>query len=73
MKTYLKRNLIAIDQLVNTSFGGNPDETISSRLGRYARRHDRKFPFYLGWLYSTLEAIDYGHCDRSIEVIDERH
>jgi hypothetical protein len=26
--------LISIDQLVNTVFGGDPDETISSRLGR---------------------------------------
>lgn len=26
--------LISIDQLVNTIFGGDPDETISSRLGR---------------------------------------
>ncbi len=26
--------LISVDQLVNTVFGGDPDETISSRLGK---------------------------------------
>jgi hypothetical protein len=31
---WLLNILISIDQLVNTIFGGSPDETISSRLGR---------------------------------------
>ncbi len=33
---YLKANLIAIDQLVNTLCGGWPDETLSSRVYRHA-------------------------------------
>lgn len=34
---YLWNILIAIDQLINTMFGGDPDETISSRMGKWAR------------------------------------
>lgn len=32
---YLWNILIAIDQFVNTLCGGDPDETISSRLGKW--------------------------------------
>ena len=35
--SYIRRVLIAIDQLINTICGGDPDETISSRLGKKAR------------------------------------
>lgn len=36
MKTsYIKNILISIDQFINTIFGGDPDETISSRLGKW--------------------------------------
>jgi hypothetical protein len=34
VKKYLFNLLISVDQLVNAVFGGDPDETISSRLGR---------------------------------------
>jgi len=33
-KQYIKNILTAIDQLINTLAGGDPDWTISSRLGR---------------------------------------
>ena len=33
-KQYILNLLIAFDQLINTIFFGNPDETISSRVGR---------------------------------------
>jgi hypothetical protein len=66
---YWLRVLIGIDQLVNAVFNGNPDETVSSRLGR-AHRDGR-----LTWwrkplpylLYRLLERLDPGHCARSIE------
>lgn len=35
-RQYIKKNLIAIDQLANTLFGGNPDCTISARTGYMA-------------------------------------
>lgn len=34
-KRYGLNMLIALDQLVNALAGGDPDETISSRLGKY--------------------------------------
>lgn len=39
IESYLRHNLIAIDQLVNALLGGYPDETISARLWRNKNRH----------------------------------
>ncbi|GAB5466965.1 MAG: hypothetical protein Kapaf2KO_24010 [Candidatus Kapaibacteriales bacterium] len=35
---YLKNLLISFDQLGNTIAGGNPDNTISSRLGHFLEK-----------------------------------
>jgi hypothetical protein len=62
MKRYIRNLLISIDQLVNTIFAGDPDETISSRCGKrlphctFCRR-----------LCRFLDHIDYRHCQESIE------
>jgi hypothetical protein len=40
---YFIRILIAIDQLANTIAGGDPDETISSRLGKHVKKNDSWF------------------------------
>jgi hypothetical protein len=37
INVYCWNILIAIDQLINTFFGGDPDETLSSRMGKWAR------------------------------------
>jgi hypothetical protein len=53
---------IGFDQLANAATGGDEDETISSRAGRL--RKEGK-----GWacvLCKVLDALDRGHCDRSI-------
>jgi hypothetical protein len=34
LKKYLKNILISLDQLVNAILGGDPDMTISARIGR---------------------------------------
>ena len=54
--------LIAIDQLFNTIFGGDPDETISSRSGK--RQDEQLWAKWLCWL---LNKIDTDHCKKSIE------
>jgi hypothetical protein len=41
MKQYVWRLLIAIDQLLNTLFFGDEDETISSRLGKRMLKGDK--------------------------------
>ena len=38
---YVHRVLVAFDQLLNVIFLGHPDETISSRCYRYAKRGNR--------------------------------
>jgi hypothetical protein len=35
IKLYIKNAFIGWDQDINTIFGGSPDETLSSRIGRY--------------------------------------
>lgn len=57
------RLAVAYDQLANAAFGGDPDETISSRAGKAARRRRR-------WgcvLCRVLDVFERGHCEKSIE------
>lgn len=58
---YLLNILISVDQFVNTVFGGDPDETISSRFGK---RQDCDFCQHICRL---LSHFDKGHCKKSIE------
>ena len=63
--------LISIDQLGNTILGGDPDETISSRLGKLKTRHGGRIP----WRRPLSKIIDYGldkiDKDHSIDAIEE--
>lgn len=63
---YVRNNLVALDRAVNAAFGGDPGETVSSRLGRHVARRGA-LPWYvkpLGWV---LEKWDPGHLKESIE------
>lgn len=69
-KKYLMRQLISLDQITNTLFNGEPDETISSRWGRDVRDalEVGHLPgFFPRWGCYFLERIDPGHCSQSIE------
>lgn len=65
---YFWNIIIGIDQLINTLFGGDPDETISSRLGKWlVLPHDQ-----LKWKISyticrILHLFDKNHCIKNIE------
>lgn len=61
---YMRNVLVAIDQLVNTICGGDPDETISSRAGKLVRKGNRG-PAYL--LCLLLNKLDKDHCKKYIE------
>jgi len=61
---YFWNLLISIDQFFNTLFGGNPDETISSRAGK-ARYKGKKWGCILCWF---LDKIDKNHCEKNIEL-----
>jgi len=62
--------LIGIDQLANALTGGDPDETISSRLGKIKSKHGGEIPWYrplsriVDW---GLDKIDPGHSIDAIE------
>jgi hypothetical protein len=40
VRKYFWNILVSIDQFVNTLLGGNPDETVSSRMGKHLAKHD---------------------------------
>lgn len=63
--------LIGIDQLGNALAGGDPDETISSRIGRRKIKGGgsikwKRHPLHY-LIDAALEKIDPGHSIRSIE------
>ena len=69
IRRYLLNLAIALDQGLNAALGGNPDETISSRVGR-AAMNDRAFAAEVEWLIDTpcrLLGDGPGHCRRNIE------
>jgi len=61
--TYFRRLFVAVDQLVNVIFGGEEDETVSSRIAKDKAR-GRKFACVL---CRILDWIDPNHCEKSIE------
>jgi hypothetical protein len=63
MKRYTWNLLIAIDQLFNALTGGFPDETLSSRMGKKARKGDK----FAKCFCRVLDVFDKDHCEKSIE------
>jgi len=62
IKKYIHNILISLDQLVNTLLGGDPDETISSRVGKnYDNSIIEKM---INFLFSSRQK---DHCSESIE------
>lgn len=62
LKAYLWNLFVAVDQLLNTLAFGDPDETISSRLGKASGRCA-----LCRALCRLLSRIDARHCEKSIE------
>ena len=64
---YLVNILVSLDQLAAVIFlGGDPDETISSRLGKVKRKNGGSIPWKYGLGVPRL--VDMG-----LEFIDPRH
>lgn len=67
---YIWNLLISFDQFINAVFGGDPDETISSRMGKWARdgKNDRgiKKPLYR-IAHCIVELFEKDHFAKSIE------
>lgn len=68
VRRYLLNILISIDQFVNTVFGGSPDETISSAVGRKAIE-GRRWALILESIINPIFAVlgDDNHCRKRIE------
>lgn len=67
-KTHFKNYWIGLDQMYNAIYFGNPDETISSRVGKIVRSWKRKKRWTVAYmLYALLNWIDPQHCEDSIE------
>jgi len=62
---YFYNIFVSIDQLLNTLFAGDPDETISSRIGKALR--DGSTNKILINLSNFLSWIQPDHCKYSIE------
>lgn len=63
LKTYGWNVLISIDQLFNAVLGGDPDETLSSRMGKRTRE-DCSVCY---WICRGLHLIDPNHCADAVE------
>jgi hypothetical protein len=63
---YLYNILYSIDQLGNTICGGDPDESISSSLGKRAR--EGKLRGWPKFLSNALSKIEPDHCINAIEA-----
>ena len=62
--SYIRRLLIAVDQLLNAVLGGWPDETLSSRAWRWELAGVRSWPRKL---IDALFFLDVKHCRESYE------
>ncbi len=75
MKKYFKNVLISIDQFGNALTGGDPDETISSRLGKLLKEwkaNPSNKGRYLITIYlcKALHIFDKNHCERSVDLTE---
>ena len=67
-RRYFWNVLIGFDQWANTWFGGDPDETISSRLGKWLRMPKKTWRHRVAYVICRmLHPLDANHCRKSIE------
>lgn len=62
MKRYFFNVLVGLDQLVNAVTGGDPDMTLSGRMGRAVSEGRCKVCGAVCWF---LDKIDTDHCARA--------
>lgn len=67
--TYILNILIGIDQLANAILFGDPDETLSSRFGKWMRDDEKgSFRYRLAYIICrTIHLFDKQHCEDAIE------
>ena len=68
--------LLSLDQLLNSVLGGDPDETVSSRLGRIKVKFGGRIPWTRPVARLTdmvLDWIQKGHSIKAIEKDEGKH
>lgn len=71
LKVYLLNLIYMLDLMVNTIFLGDPDETISSRIGKKVARSERDCAICT-WICKFLDMIDERHCSKAIKLHEGR-
>ncbi len=68
LKRYFWNVLIGIDQLANAILFGDPDETISSRLGKWLELPKNTWRFKIARVVCWfLRKLDKNHCKNAVE------
>jgi hypothetical protein len=70
-KRYIFNNLLSVDQSMNSIIGGDPDETISSRLGKIKLANGGEIPVTRPWarlIAHCLDRLQKDHCVNAIEA-----
>ena len=70
VKRYILNIILSLDQMGNSILFGDPDETISSRIGRIKVKWGGQIPrwrFFTRWTDWVLNRIDPGHSIDAIE------
>jgi hypothetical protein len=68
LKKYFWNVLIAFDQFCNAVLFGDPDETISSRLGKWLDLPKDTWRYTIAdAICRVLRTIDKNHCRKSVE------
>lgn len=71
IKKYFVNIAIALDQTLNAVLGGDPDETISSRLGKCKQKGNKfciKVCAILTKIWKKFGSKQKGHCIEAIEA-----
>jgi hypothetical protein len=58
---YIENVAVALDQLVNAIFGGDPDMTLSGRWGRAVKENKC---YFCRWACLALNKLDKDHCNK---------
>lgn len=61
---YLRNVALSFDQTANALTGGDPDESVSSRMGKRVGAGDRGFSYVMCRL---MHPFDKNHCTKAIE------
>ena len=68
---YCLNVLISLDQLLNSLFAGDPDETCSSRIGRIKTKWGGKIPLFRPLTRIADKVLDKIDPNHSIDAIED--